>query len=183
MKDIPSIKVPELKERPALRTEAFNKAALSWDDLSKFRRGNVVRHRKGGLYLILTVPAKNFLEATGTQAYSYLDASGDIWHRCEKEFDDGRFTLVAENIYLASTQASLNGEELLQISMIRSHGNGPLYNFPALGNPVDESALQEYEDLNIMDLFGFTFEAWQSLSTLVYTRCQKLAKDLKVKPT
>ncbi|WP_298912317.1 DUF1653 domain-containing protein [uncultured Roseobacter sp.] len=50
-------------------------------------------HRKGGLYRVL---AHGILEADRSEVVIYDDVEGTIWVRPKSEFEDGRFSELAE---------------------------------------------------------------------------------------
>ena len=51
------------------------------------------RHRKGGLYRVLT---RGILEADESPVVIYDDAGGTVWVRPAAEFDDGRFEALED---------------------------------------------------------------------------------------
>lgn len=62
-----------------------------------FKKGDRVRHRKGGEYTITHAEGDNvFIESSGESAYVYTDKDGRSWVRSACEMEDGRFALVAE---------------------------------------------------------------------------------------
>lgn len=82
----------------------FTPPAPPWE-LAKFANHTLVRHTKGGLYLVVGQPTVFVLEHDRTPAYAYLMQDGRICIRTQLEFEDGRFTQVgkeeAETLWLA----------------------------------------------------------------------------------
>ena len=63
--------------------------------MPQFKEGDVVRHRKGGLYVILAPPMSDIrLEYCNEPFYSYRDMKHNIWIRRQSEMEDGRFEKV-----------------------------------------------------------------------------------------
>ncbi len=67
---------------------------------SKFRVGDIVRHKNRHEYLVIEVPDRWIkLEHCNEPFYLYEAIHlGTIWARCQSEFDDGRFTLIERHI-------------------------------------------------------------------------------------
>lgn len=69
-------------------------ARRSPTSLSKFERGQVVKHLKSGhTYVIVHVPQDGFrIEKTNERAYVYHEQPGAfLWVRSVAEMEDGRF--------------------------------------------------------------------------------------------
>ena len=63
----------------------------------KYKIGDKLKHvTSGDNYVIVAYPNDNrLLESTGDRFYEYRANGGDIvWHRAEREMEDGRFILV-----------------------------------------------------------------------------------------
>lgn len=63
-----------------------------------FSEGDLVRHRKGGYYIIVLTPADCIIEAGVRPAYAYRPKGelAPVWVRPQTEMEDGRFTLVEQ---------------------------------------------------------------------------------------
>lgn len=63
--------------------------------MSKFNEWQRIKHRAGGIYVIIRVPDHRKLEYNGESFYEYESmASGDAWIRCKTEMEDGRFKAI-----------------------------------------------------------------------------------------
>jgi hypothetical protein len=64
-----------------------------------FRVGQIVRHKNGGKYTILSTPNPSYLlEHNCESFYSYMSkVSGIVWLRCKSEMEDGRFIAAEVN--------------------------------------------------------------------------------------
>ena len=61
----------------------------------KFYYFDLVQHVKsGGHYCIVGLPDTHRIEATNEPAYAYKGKDGIVWHRSQKEMEDGRFQLI-----------------------------------------------------------------------------------------
>lgn len=60
-----------------------------------FERGDAVRHRKGGVYVVVHTPDECRIEAGNVPAYMYrpLGELEPLWVRPQSEMEDGRFKL------------------------------------------------------------------------------------------
>ena len=73
----------------------------------KFRSGDIVRHRKGGDYVVIGTCV---LEKGAEEAYLYRELGGAqrLWAREILEMEDGRFTLVGkEEVRVNTRKATL----------------------------------------------------------------------------
>lgn len=79
---------------------------------SKFQRTDTVRHTNGTKYIILQTPHPlRRLESNGEPYYEYrkvmlTDEDAINWVRCQSEMEDGRFTLVEEDITAKNAAAA-----------------------------------------------------------------------------
>ena len=65
---------------------------------SKFKSGDSVRHKNGGIYVILSTPVPHHrLEQANQPFYTYAlkgEESPTVWYRAQSAMEDGRFSLV-----------------------------------------------------------------------------------------
>jgi len=60
-----------------------------------FKVHDLVRHKKGGLYVITEIPNYKKLEYCDSAFYEYVNLeTGEVWLRRQDEFEDGRFMLT-----------------------------------------------------------------------------------------
>lgn len=60
-----------------------------------FKVYDVVRHKKGGLYMITEIPNHKKLEYCHASFYEYINLdTREVWVRRKEEFEDGRFMLT-----------------------------------------------------------------------------------------
>jgi hypothetical protein len=58
----------------------------------RFHVGQILQHRKGGLYRILRLPDDRTLEYCKEAFYEYEALRNNtVWIRCQSEMEDGRF--------------------------------------------------------------------------------------------
>ena len=63
---------------------------------NKFELGDVLKHFKGGRYLVTALPnPKSILEESREPFYSYMDKDFTVWHRKVSGMEsDGRFVKI-----------------------------------------------------------------------------------------
>lgn len=67
---------------------------------NKFKNGDVVKHKKGGVYRIIFEPDENsLLEYNREPYYMYIEehGTGPFYLRCKSEMEDGRFWLTSQS--------------------------------------------------------------------------------------
>lgn len=96
------------RESPTLE-QAYAREAKA-----KFGTDDIVRHAKGGKYLIIM---HALIEATGQNSYVYRDEDGCVWVRPVAEMEDGRFTRIG-------SYPNVNGFVRMELANLLDHFDG-----------------------------------------------------------